>query len=322
MNKQQLANKIWELKIKEFNDAIDKACAKYDVTLTQYQHDALVSCIYRLGYGLNQNYSLVKAYKDGGNAAVWNYMKETYNKNPEYVVGTKKRLAEEYQLFVEGDYEYDPFGSTGLEKYNAYCQNPNKRYKTTESDLESDLQSGGTKIFIGDSRTVAMYGYLFGWDAEAVNKGTVDKNKDIWSAKSAMGLEWMKSTGVPNIEKSITKGTKVIILMGVNDLYDKNEYVTYINQKANEWTKKGAKVYFVSVNPVDEVKEKKNGYSVKNSTIEDFNTTLKNGLNANVKYIDTYNQIKSNFETTDGVHYTQGTSNLIYKTVCNYVKSH
>ncbi len=110
--------------------------------------------------------------------------------------------------------------------------------------------------------------------------------------------------------------------MRVNDLYNNSNYVTYINQKANEWTKKGAKVYFVSVNPVDEVKEKQNGYSVKNSEIEKFNATLKNGLNANVNYIDTYNLIKSNFKTTDGLHYTQGTSNLIYKTICDYVKKH
>ena len=92
------------------------------------------------------------------------------------------------------------------------------------------------KIFIGDSRTVHM--------KLAVN------SKDIWSCKSAMGLDWMKSTGVPNVENQITTGTAVIILMGVNDLFNADKYITYINQKTSEWRNKGARVYFVSVNPI------------------------------------------------------------------------
>ena len=59
------------------------------------------------------------------------------------------------------------------------------------------------RIFIGDSRTVGMQQTI----------GSV--NGVVWSCKSSMGLSWMKSTGVPNIESQITSGTAVIILMSL-----------------------------------------------------------------------------------------------------------
>ena len=119
---EEQANKVWELKIKGFSDAIDSACVKHNVTLNANQRDALISCIYRLGYGKNQHNDLVSSYKTGGNAGLWGYMKDTYNKNSEYEKGTKNRVAEEYELFVKGDYTYQ---STGDTKYNQYCNNPN-----------------------------------------------------------------------------------------------------------------------------------------------------------------------------------------------------
>lgn len=151
------------------------------------------------------------------------------------------------------------------------------------------------KIFIGDSRTVHM-------------KLAINSN-DIWSCKSAMGLDWMKSTGVPNVENQITTGTAVIILMGVNDLFNADKYITYINQKTSEWRNKGAKVYFVSVNPINE-----NTYKgFKNTRIETFNAKMASNL-VNVKYIDTYNYLithSCNY-TSDGLHYQNSTSKVIY----------
>ena len=119
---EEQAHKIWEIKIKGFNNAIDSACIKYGVTLQSYQKDALVSFIYRTGYGRGQHSALVSAYKEGGNAGLWNYMKTKYDQRKEYEVGTKKRVAEEYELFATGDYKYDPNGTA---KYDQYCNNPN-----------------------------------------------------------------------------------------------------------------------------------------------------------------------------------------------------
>ena len=61
-----------------------------------------------------------------------------------------------------------------------------------------------------------MYINLFGdWSSTTVNKfssGTPDSKNDVWSCKGSMGLDWMKSTGVPNIESSIASGNRVIIV--------------------------------------------------------------------------------------------------------------
>ena len=68
-----------------------------------------------------------------------------------------------------------------------------------------------------------------------------------------MGLKWMKSTGVPQIENLITEDSNVFILMGVNDVDNPNgalNYLEYINAKAIEWTAKGAKVYYVGIMPI------------------------------------------------------------------------
>ena len=153
-------------------------------------------------------------------------------------------------------------------------------------------------IFVGDSRTVGMQSAVGG--------------NDTWSGKVSAGLDWMQSTGVPNIEGSIGNGSGVVILMGVNDLYRASSYLSYINEKANTWASSGAHTYFVSVNPTE------GSYSNLNSDITTFNQKLKSGL-SNVTYIDTNTYLKQNgFSTTDGLHYTSDT----YKKIYNYIKSH
>ena len=170
------------------------------------------------------------------------------------------------------------------------------------SNSNSNNNSGVTNknvIMIGDSRCVQM-------------KSHVGAGSDTWSCKGSMGLNWMKNTGVPNIESKIGNGTKIVIMMGVNDLYQPEAYISYINQKASTWASKGAKTYFVSVNPVD------GSYSNLTSKIVSFNNKLRSGLNSNVKYIDTYSYlVSSGFNTSDGLHYKSDTSRKIY----NYVKS-
>lgn len=151
-------------------------------------------------------------------------------------------------------------------------------------------------IFVGDSRTVGMKAAV----------GDQGKN-DVWSCKSSMGLSWMKSTGIPNIENQITNGSCVIILMGVNDLYNADNYISYINGLVSSVTQKGGKLYFVSVNPTNRSAEHLN------DDIDAFNLKLKNGLSSYVKYIDTNTYLMNNgFSSGDGVHYTNTTYKQIY----------
>ena len=176
--------------------------------------------------------------------------------------------------------------------------NNNNNSNNTSSNSNNSVTTKNV-IMIGDSRCVQM-------------KSHVGAGSDTWSCKGSMGLNWMKNTGVPNVESKIGNGTKIVLMMGVNDLYQPEAYISYINQKASTWASKGAKTYFVSVNPVD------GSYSNLTSKIVSFNNKLKNGLNSNVRYIDTYNYlVSSGFNTSDGLHYKSDTSRKIY----NYIKS-
>ncbi len=217
-------------------------------------------------------------------------------------------------------------GSSGVD--------PNKIYKEKEKERQNKRNNGGSgrgntssgssnlgpgssgnrKFFIGDSRTVQMYINLFGdWNSSTVNKlasGTTDSKNDVWSCKGSMGLDWMKSTGVPNIEGSIASDNRIIILMGVNDLHNVNGYISYINSKAAEWKGKGAKTYFVSVTQ---------GSSGTLSTrIPEFNNKMKSSLSGDVTYLDAYGYLNSaGWHSGDGVHYDKATYEKIY----NFINS-
>ena len=178
--------------------------------------------------------------------------------------------------------------------------------------------SGNTKanrtVFIGDSRTVQMYAYLNGdWAGANYSSGGVHVvGNDVYVAEGAMGLQWMKSTGIPAATPYFTSGTAIVILMGVNDLSNANNYISYVNQNASTWKSKGSSLYYVSVNPCN------GSYDFLNTNIVSFNNTVKSGLDSSVGWIDTYSVLVNNgFSSGDGLHYDQAT----YQTIYNYIKS-
>lgn len=148
-------------------------------------------------------------------------------------------------------------------------------------------------VYIGDSRTEGL-------------RDVNSDSKNTFICLSSMGYDWMLSTAFPQAESYASSGTAFVILMGVNDLYHQNSYISAINQKAAEWKKKGAVVYFASVGPVQ------NDPYTSNSEIESFNRALKNGLSSDVGYIELYGELnKSGYQTVDGTHYTNAVSKNI-----------
>lgn len=169
-------------------------------------------------------------------------------------------------------------------------------------------------VFIGDSRTVQMYAYVSGdWGGANYSSGGVHVvGNDVYVAEGSMGLSWLKNTGISAAKSYFNSGTAIVILMGVNDLSNASNYITYINSNAATWKNNGSSLYFVSVNPCE------GSYSHLNSKIDDFNSQLRSGLSTNVGWIDTNSHLKQvGFHTTDGLHYDKSTSEAIY----NYIKS-
>lgn len=139
-------------------------------------------------------------------------------------------------------------------------------------------------IMVGDSRCVQMQ--------EAVGGGGCS-----WVCENSKEIKWFQEKAIPRIDPSVGRGTKVVINMGVNDPEHYLKYVEVVNAKAAEWVGRGAKVYFVSVNPVWE-----NPYTTQEQ-VDMFNANVP-GMLSNVRWIDTSSWLVANgYRLVDGLHY-------------------
>ena len=190
---------------------------------------------------------------------------------------------------------------------------PGSSFSTTDkTNTSGDSSSASTfdentkKIIIGDSRCIGM--------KEALGEGAKQVS---WIYESGKGYNWFSKTAVPKLDELIKDGKNynVIINLGVNDLHNIQSYITKFNQMIKDDKYKNCKFIIVSVNPVDEAKEAKNGYSVKNSSIENFNTKMRTGLDSSIKYCDVYSDISKSFDTRDGLHYTASSYKNIYSSI-------
>ena len=156
-------------------------------------------------------------------------------------------------------------------------------------------------LFIGDSRTCQMQAATGGGGC-------------TWICEYAQDYNWFANTAVPKADPMVGKGTKVVICMGVNDPGSINSYASLTNQKAAEWVARGAKVYYVSLNPVD------HPYEDKIPLIDSFNATMP-GLLAGVRWIDTASVIKQGgFVLEDGIHYDTAGNISIYNMIIRSLK--
>ena len=221
-------------------------------------------------------------------------------------------------------------GSAGSysENSNSDDESENSSKSGSSENSESSGSSGSSEsssvttnatdinryIFVGDSRTVGMYIYNSNnsKNANYSEGGAHIVDEDIYIAEVSKGFSWLKNTGINAAENYFSSSTALIILMGVNDTYNMDRYITYLNENVSRWTSTGVKVYYVSVNPCD------GKYSSNNSEIIKFNSKLKSNLPSGVTWIDTYSYLNSiGFTTKDGLHYDKNTSIAIY----NYIKS-
>ena len=145
------------------------------------------------------------------------------------------------------------------------------------------------------------YNYVFLGDSRFVGMSNCKQSNDIFICKVGEGYNYF----CKNIN-NISENDIVIIGFGVNDLGNIDKYIELANSLTNE-------VYYLTVNPADEQKERENGYSVTNQQIDEFNNKLKANA-TNYKVIDTNSYLKQiGFSTTDGLHYDNATYIKIYE---------
>ena len=187
--------------------------------------------------------------------------------------------------------------------------NPNIETESTEStesldETETELQwveveEFDTVLFLGDSRVVGM---------------SSASGRYSYIGKNGAGYDWLVSTGEPELRKMLAEypNMDVVLSLGVNDLGNIDSYIEKYRAIKQEFP--DTRIWVMSVMPVLESVEQHTGYSVQNSTVDDFNNKLKEEFND--RYIDTYSYLIANgFKTWDGVHYTEDT----YVDLENYV---
>lgn len=166
--------------------------------------------------------------------------------------------------------------------------------------------------FVGDSRTVQMY--------QSLGAGRDDYN---WIGEVGRGYQWLTNTAVPLIDDGIEDGDIFVIQMGLNDLqaFSDDEvlsaYAEFYNVKCKEWIEKGAKVFCVSMDYVED-----NVYGLTNDRIKIVNERLKEQLIPEIIYIDLY-QIGEMypFITVDGIHYNVETYQFIMEYLLQAISS-
>lgn len=157
-----------------------------------------------------------------------------------------------------------------------------------------------TLFIMGDSRSVGM-SYID------------DSTSHQYTAKVSEGYKYFNNNYEAVLEKATSKDA-IIINFGVNDLSNVDKYIELFNKIAKN-TK--AKIYFLTVNPVDEEKEAKNGYFIKNKDIDTFNEKMIKGLDSKITVIDSNSVLKEEgFDTTDGIHFTKDT----YKKILSIIE--
>lgn len=149
-------------------------------------------------------------------------------------------------------------------------------------------------IVIGDSRT------------EALQEFCGDSGL-TWICKSGMGYSWLETTAVKEAEAQMRGNDDVYVWLGVNDVHNLPDYLTFLNEKTAEWREEGVNVYILAVGPVEE------DLFVANEEIEEFNRRMKAGLKG-VKYLNLYSYLeKEGYATEDGTHYDYNTCMKVFQ---------
>lgn len=203
------------------------------------------------------------------------------------------------------------------------------------------VSEGKTNILlIGDSRSMQLGAFVLNQpypntQGRAGSTATVNSGGSLSSisgyesytgtfyvlAKGSEGIAWtqdMEST----IDSLVTSNTAVVYNMGTNDVGIRGRWDTYpewLNRKAPQWEAKGAKVYFMSTNPVNESSQQA---TLTNAQVQEFNTSVKTRLNSSIAYLDSYSYLMSKgIQYSDWLHYRTSTSRDIWDFIVSNVYS-
>lgn len=222
------------------------------------------------------------------------YIKDPYNTNPKCSKSEKQTFLDAVKYFW-------------LVDVKGYLQNHDIGAGVGYSTITIDGKS--KVLFIGDYRTIAM------------NSVADDLTDTEWVCKSNGDYNWLIQEAAKTANSKIDADTGVCFLLGINDMLKTpaSNYSKAINTYATKWKLNSAATYFVSINPVGNPNTEKHD-QLTNEKIIEYNQKIRDGLNSEVGYIDTFNTIVASYSTTDGLRFDNYTSKVLYNTVIQSVR--
>lgn len=258
---------------------------------------------------LNNGRSIILMGRDTKNTSK---KKSPFGPNFHYVVATG--------MSADGKYVYinDPESDTPNKRYDAdvifnntdltivpiKTKNANNALSTKVRDQLKKLSGKAASgiIFVGDSRTVGL---------ENAIKASITKK---FVAKSGSGYAWLSKNAYNHVKTYANKykDYAIVFNFGVNDLGNISSYINFYKKVVATY---GDRVYFMSVNPVNQSKYKG---TATNKRIDDFNKKYK--AFAGNRYIDTCTYMRTTgFESPDGLHYSTAQYKKIYDFVVDFI---
>lgn len=198
---------------------------------------------------------------------------------------------------------------------------------TDESSSESEKEPAAAEaeeksdriVLVGDSRTTNLGYYVYGMtivDDYIVDAETPDGDH-IFGAGGEDYVWLVDHTS--EIEDKLTDGCALVVNMGVNGAPDfHTEIAGWCNEMAEKYKNRGVKVYFMSVNPVNDRLLEYYNYNVRNVDVICFNSAIRSELRG-VTYLDTYSVLSDDIlgeesSSFDGLHYYEN----VYRKIRDY----
>ena len=234
----------------------------------------------------------------------------------QYYAITNPEIVATYGDSFEGLYRhYMEHGKVeGRAPYAGYVAPGADKSTTSANDfIQADsilINSNASRIFVGDSRTYVM--------RNAVN----DANAS-WIGFPGTRYDTFANIAAPIIDGMLLEGKQIIIMYGINDIsaYGAKQsfenYNAFLNSKAQDWIKRGARVYFVSLVGMD-YNLGINGAFVRPEDVVYVNNEVASFNNLMNRFPSNITKIRISVGKNafyDGIHYTPDTCVSVYNQI-------
>ena len=171
----------------------------------------------------------------------------------------------------------------------------NAEVPKVEQEMEREIKEVTGIIFYGDSRVVGMGMTCSG---------------NAYVGKVSMGYDWMAGSGLGLLLSAMEEmpDADVVFCFGVNDPGNVYAYADWFRSFCDSHPDR--RVWFESVNPINDGIAAANGYFANDGMVRSFNEVMSAAVPD--RYIDTYTPLVTNgYGTPDGIHYDGGTYSAI-----------